>query len=64
MDTHDLCRFFRPVKAHGQLAQLASAAARLGLLAAAAWCLFLVALTLLVMGMPRSAFVCLREACR
>lgn len=52
------------VKQRGQLAQLASAACELGLLAIASSCLCGAALTLLVLGLPRQAIVCLREVLR
>lgn len=52
------------VKYSGQLAQLTSCALRLGILAASTSVLLSVALTLLVIGFPRQAVVCLREAVR
>ena len=60
----DNWRFSPLVKGRGQLAQLASASARLGLLACSAACLFCVALTFLVMGLPRHAVIALREVLR
>lgn len=55
---------FGSVKYSGQLAQLTSVALRLGILAASSLSLCCVALTLLVIGFPRQAVVCLREILR
>jgi hypothetical protein len=60
----DSCVICGPVKYSGQLAQLTSVALRLGILAASALFLCGVALTLLVIGFPRQAVVCLREIVR
>lgn len=60
----DICAICGSVKYPGQLAQLTSVALRLGILAASALVLCGVALTLLVIGFPRQAFVCLREIVR
>ena len=60
----DSSLFCGTVKYSGQLAQLASVALRLGILAASSLALCGVALTLLVIGFPRQAVVCLREIVR
>lgn len=60
----DSSLFCGSVKYSGQLAQLTSVALRLGILAASALVLCGVAMTLLVIGFPRQAVVCLREVVR
>jgi hypothetical protein len=60
----DICAICGSVKYSGQLAQLSSCALRLGFLAASASILCGAALTLLVIGFPRQAVVCLREVLR